>query len=250
MQTFWTKIHPSKPLVNLIWWDCLVLSVIFFGEAIWISTQEWLAQGGGQAEPYEFTASDNWQALLGQGWLLILALLYLWIRHYDFRQLQVKLEWSLLWKPIVIFIGAALVCDVSFALAALIPGVQVDVNPWLYLPYLSFSPMTLLDNLTRVDFSTVVYSLFNGFYEEFFFLGLLLSTSIKSRRLVLLWSTLIRIAFHTYQGLVPALVIGVSFGLFYYWVYTRKTQNLLQFSLAHAFADMVGINLFLLFLPI
>lgn len=250
MQAIWKKLHPSHPLRHLAWWDCLVLSLIFFGEATWVSTQGWLAQGGGQEELTTFTASDNWQALLDQGGLLLVALIYLWIRHYDFRQLQFKLEWSLFWKPILIFIGAALVCDLSFALAALIPGLQVDLNPWLYVPYLSFSPMTLLKNLSAVDFSTIIYSLFNGYYEEFFFLGLLLSTPNESRPKVLLWSTFVRIAFHTYQGLVPALVIGISFGLFYYWVYTRKTKNLLQFSLAHAFADIVGINLFLLFLPL
>lgn len=34
--------------------------------------------------------------------------------------------------------------------------------------------MTVIHRFLAVDYSTVVYALFNGFYEEFFFLGLLL----------------------------------------------------------------------------
>lgn len=47
--------------------------------------------------------------------------------------------------------------------------------------------MTVIHRFLAVDYSTVVYALFNGFYEEFFFLGLLLSTDTKKRSLVLLF---------------------------------------------------------------
>lgn len=87
----------------------------------------------------------------------------------------------------------------------------------------------------------------NGFYEEFFFLGLLLSTNKKYRPWILVFSTIVRISFHTYQGLPSVLVIGVVFGLFYYFMYTRKHDNLLPFFLGHAFADMVGMSFFYLF---
>ncbi|HFI0250486.1 TPA: CPBP family glutamic-type intramembrane protease [Streptococcus suis] len=88
--------------------------------------------------------------------------------------------------------------------------------------------------------------MFNGFYEEFFFLGLLLSTDRKKRSLVLLFSTIVRTSFLTYQGLVS--VIGVPFGLFYYYMYRNKNDNLLPYFLGHALADMVGTSFLSLFI--
>ena len=77
----------------------------------------------------------------------------------------------------------------------------------------------------------ILYSLFNGVYEEFFFLGLLTSVKEESKWCVLGFSTLVRFSVHTYQGLV------------YYFFYKYKVKNLLPFFLAHAFADMVGSSL-------
>jgi CAAX amino terminal protease family protein len=40
-----------------------------------------------------------------------------------------------------------------------------------------------------------------------------------------------------------ALVIGVAFGLLYYFLYKYKVKNLLPFFLVHALADMFGSSL-------
>lgn len=53
----------------------------------------------------------------------------------------------------------------------------------------------------------------------------------------------IRFSFHTYQGLLWALVIGVIYGLFYYVMYKKVVKNLLPFFLMHALADMFGSSL-------
>ena len=71
----------------------------------------------------------------------------------------------------------------------------------------------------------IAYGLLNGFYEEFFFLGLLTSVKDKYKWLVLLFSTIVRVSFHTYQGMLWALVIGVVFGLLFYSIKPRKTLN-------------------------
>ena len=89
----------------------------------------------------------------------------------------------------------------------------------------------------------ICYALLNGFYEEFFFLGLLTSVKEKHKWLVLVYSVIIRISFHTYQGLLWALVIGLVYGLFYYFLYKYVVKNLLPFFLMHALADMFGSSL-------
>ena len=105
-------IRPQKSLKELNWLDVFVLTAILFGNAIYTSTMQWIAslsatevvENGVQS----FTAADNWWALVNQGKLFLFALVYLLIRNYDFKQLKVKLEWTvLLWGP-RIFIGAGL----------------------------------------------------------------------------------------------------------------------------------------------
>ncbi len=46
-----------------------------------------------------------------------------------------------------------------------------------------------------------------------------------------------------YQGYYGALVIGVVFGLLYYFLYKYKVKNLLPFFLMHALADMFWLGL-------
>ena len=89
----------------------------------------------------------------------------------------------------------------------------------------------------------ICYALLNGFYEEFFFLGLLSSVKEKHKWLALVYSVIIRISFHTYQGLLWALVIGLGYGLFYYFLYKYVVKNLLPFFLMHALEDMFGSSL-------
>lgn len=250
MQKVWQQIHPATPLRYLNWLDLVILTLIFFGDAIWISTEYLINGQAGDQELLNFSPTDNWNAIVGILWILLGAFVYLRVRHFDFKQLKIKFEWSLIGKPVLIYLGAALVCDFSFLLLGLIPVFQLDFTPLNYLSVLRFDWETLWGNFSYLDVSTVLFSLVNGFYEEVFFLGLLLSTKVERRKWVLLFSSIIRVSFHTYQTIPVALVIGIPYGLFFYYIYTRKDNNLLQCSLAHAYGDMVGINLFFLFIPI
>ena len=114
------------------------------------------------------------------------------------------------------------------------------LNPALFA---HIDSMEIIRKFLALSPMAIAYALLNGFYEEFFFLGLLTSVKEKHKWWALLYSTIIRISFHTYQGLVWALVIGVVYGLFYYFLYKYKVKNLLPFFLMHALADMFGSSL-------
>ena len=64
------------------------------------------------------------------------------------------------------------------------------------------SPMAVIDKFMTLSPMAIAYGLLNGFYEEFFFLGLLTSVKDKYKWLVLLFSTIVRVSFHTYQGML------------------------------------------------
>ena len=234
-------IRPAKPLKYLRWYDILIVTAIMFGQFIYRSTELYL-RSFSQIPYYGATAdtaadgaaySSN---LTLQLVLLALALLYLAIRRYDFKQLPVRFHWSvLLWTPLI-FATVGLFGD----LVTTVSGEYNYFDPALWP---SIDLLEIFRKLAELSPLAIVYALLNGFYEEFFFLGLLTSVQDKHKWWVLLYSTLIRISFHTYQGLLWALIIGLVYGLFYYFLYSYKVKNLLPFFLAHALADMFGSSL-------
>ena len=239
------KIRNKEKLEYLRWFDILIVTGIMFGIFIITSTQIFI--GLLQSDPQAIQdsaesmdiASDG-AAYTGnftlQSILLIIALLYLLIRNFDFKQLKIKLHWSvIIWVPVLFSIMGLfgdLVTTVSGDYNYFDPSLLQDINPMEALnKFLALSPLA------------IGYAFLNGFYEEFFFLGLLTSVKDEHKWYVLAFSTLVRVSFHTYQGLLWSLVIGVVYGLFYYFMYKKVIKNLLPFFLMHAMADMFGSSL-------
>lgn len=235
------KIRPSQPLKYLKWYDILVVTAIMFGQFIYRSLELYFASK--DYIPYETdtgnVATDGAaysSNLTLQLILLGLALLYLIIRRYDFKQLPIRFSWSVLfWVP-VLFAGMGIIADLITTLSG--EYNYFDPSLWQYIDLLD-----IFRKFAELSPLAILYGLLNGFYEEFFFLGLLTSVEDKHKWQVLLYSTLIRFSFHTYQGLLWAFTIGVVFGLLYYFLYKYKVKNLLPFFLMHALADMFGSSL-------
>ena len=107
-------IRPQKSLKELNWLDVFVLTAILFGNAIYTSTMQWIASLSAtevvETGVQSYTAADDWWALVNQGKLFLFALVYLLIWNHDFKQLKVKLEWTvLLWGPRILSVLVRLV---------------------------------------------------------------------------------------------------------------------------------------------
>lgn len=242
--TFFNRIRPKQTLKELKWFDIGIVTAILFGQFIVRSTQLFLASFQPVAQTAVATSSSN-TASEGAAYssnmtlqliLLALALLYLLLRRFDFKQLPIRFKWStLIWAPLL-FAAMGLFGDVI----STVSGEYNYLSPSLW-PFID--PMQILHKFMALSPMAIAYGLLNGFYEEFFFLGLMTSVSEKNKWKALGFSTLIRFSFHTYQGLLWALVIGVIYGLFYYVMYKKVVKNLLPFFLMHALADMFGSSL-------
>ena len=242
--TILSKIRPSQPLKELKWFDILVITLLMFGQFIYRSTELYLASFATTAttvatetvsntasEGAAFSSNFNLQLLM-----LVLTILYLLLRRFDFKQLPIRLTWSiLLWTPLI-FIAVGFFGDIVMTLSG--EYNYFDPTLWSYVDLLEI--FRKFADLTPM---TILYGLLNGFYEEFFFLGLMTSVKDKYKWWALAYSTIIRISFNTYQGMLWALVIGVVYGLLYYFLYKYKVKNLLPFFLMHALADMFGSSL-------
>lgn len=238
------KIHPEQTLKELRWFDIGMVTLIMFGQFIVRSTQMYMAS---LSPTISTTMSETATNTVSKGAayssnfslqliLLSLALVYLWIRHFYFKQLPIRLKWSVLfWVPFI-FAIMGLLADMVSTLSGQYNYFSPQVLAFI-------SPMAVINKFLALSPMAITYGLLNGFYEEFFFLGLLTSVKDKYKWWVLLFSTLVRVSFHTYQGMLWALVIGVVFGLLYYFLYKYKVKNLLPFFLVHALADMFGSSL-------
>ena len=238
------KIRPEQPLKNLRWFDIGIVTLIMFGQFIVRSTEMYLASLSPTVATTVTETSTN-TASEGAGYssnftlqiiLLTLAIIYLWIRHFDFKQLPIRLKWSVLfWVPFI------------FAIVGLFGDIVTTVSgeyDYFNINLLAYiDPMQIIHKFLALSPMAIAYAFLNGFYEEFFFLGVMTSVNQKYKWLALAYSILIRISFHTYQGLLWAVVIGVIYGLFYYVLYKKVIKNLLPFFLMHALADMFGSSI-------
>lgn len=235
------QFRRRTPLTDLAWWDVVLLSVILFGMATVNSVQAYLSMGQtATAELPEFTSAVNWYALASQLPLLLLAFFYLWLRRFDFSRWTIKLTPKAVGLGVLFFIGVALVFDLYFMVAyTLFPqpvataaaGQASTLHPFLAV-------------LSSVDLSLLLYAALNGFYEEIFFLGMCVSVAPKYRTSVFIYSLFVRYIFHTYQGTISALAIGLLLGSIFYLLHTRrKDKNLVPFFVAHAIGDIIGVGL-------
>ncbi|HFI0420227.1 TPA: CPBP family intramembrane glutamic endopeptidase [Streptococcus suis] len=214
--------------------DLLVVAVILFGEGIFNSTLQCIGlftQQTSLTENLTFTPLDNIKALLIQLVWLSLALAYLIWRKVDIFQLTKRIFWTP-WVPLqaLLIFGLAAFCMDIFHL----------------LTYQLTSPVmpSMFNLLPHIDITLLAYSLLNGFYEEIFFLGLCFMVKPENSKWILPFSLLVRASFHTYQGLVAGIGLGLIVGLLFHFLYQkRQPRNLLPFFLAHSLADVIGLTI-------
>ena len=246
--TVLTKIRPKEPLKTLKWVDILIVTIIMFGEFIIQSTQQFLQSlqpVTEVAQQYtETTTSYSDGAAYSSNFtlqliLLAIALLYLVIRHYDFKQLKIRFHWSvLIWVP-VLFTIVGLFGDVVTTLS----GEYNYFDPAL-VPFMN--PQEIINKFLALSPMAIAYGLLNGFYEEFFFLGLMTSVKEEHQWKALAFSTLVRFSFHTYQGMLWAIVIGVVYGLFYYFMYKKSGEKPITILPYSCIGRYVWFNVYLL----
>lgn len=230
------QLAPRK-IQYLKWFDLLILTVLMFGFAIITSAFGYLDLISGKTtneEAVSFSTEENYIQFIIQSITLLLAFLYLKWRKFDFKSWTIKPSLKGIGQAIGIFIIAALALDIYTLLVnALInsPLDVVDESKDSLLPWV-------------IDFSTILHSLLNGFYEEIFFLGVCLALKPEYLKWTLFYSLIIRFSFHTYQGMEAALGIGFIYGMLMYLMYKKmNTNNIFAFGLAHSFADIIGLGI-------
>ena len=217
---------------KLQWWDVVVVSIILFGFAIYNSTSIFFTTSTEVLEQGTvFTSLDNWFGIFTIIIELSLSYLYLKIRRFDFSQWKYRITWKGTLAAVGIFVLMSLAMDL------------LDIVHYGWKEATAYVGQGgIWYVLSEIDFSLILFSLMNGVYEEIFFLGVCTSVPESQQKGVLIYSLVIRTAFHTYQGMVSALGIGLIIGGIYYYLYKKKGQNLYPYMLSHSFADIFGVG--------
>lgn len=125
-------------------------------------------------EALNFSEMDNWRSFFTQSIYLLIAIGYLFLRNFDFKRFHVKFTAKSIFLAVLYFIVSALIMDLFFMLTN-------SAN-------LGAEPLTSSSIFSDISFSLIIYTILNGFYEEFFFLGICMAVDKKHRLWVLLYS--------------------------------------------------------------
>ncbi len=228
----------KEKLIVLRWYDIGALTFILFAYAIYTSTAFLISfmvqpEISGNVMPVknasDFSDYDNYFTLLLQLIFLLLGFIYLKFRKFDFKTWPVKFSIKAFIWGVLFFLIISLCMDIYNLLV-------------YYIPYLVF-PGVFMQVISGIKFSTVLYAVLNGFYEEIFFLGICTSVQTKYKKWAFLYSLIVRISFHTYNGIYTAIGLGLILGILFYFLYEKTNpKNLLPFFIAHAIADILGLS--------
>lgn len=176
----------------------------------------------------------------GHLWLIIeelftamLALLYLYYRRFDFSSWHFKISL----KDTALAVAMFCVCSVL-----------MDLFFYIYDAFFAFwQEQDAQENgMLALQISTlsILSSFVNAIFEELFFIAICLSVRRENLMKVFIFSLIIRISFHTYQGIYTAVLIGLILGILYFFVYEKlRYKNLYAFFASHALADVFGLGL-------
>lgn len=176
-----------------------------FAPAVWVSSAYFLeAPSAIEVSTSAFSADQNLWAGILQSLQLLTALTFLYLRGWRFQTFRFSPSFKETGLGLALFALTALLIDIGFVLVG---GVRPDV--------FEAAGELHVDPRSRFDETLFFYSRLNGFYEEFFFLTIV--SAARHSKAVFLFSLVLRVAFHTYQGVLTALLMRLVVGTLNYF---------------------------------
>ena len=165
--------------------------------------------------------------------LLAIALIYLIIRRFDFKQLPIRFNLGVLfWTP-VIFILMGLTADAVTSLSGGYNCFTTEIFQYI-------KPLSIFDKFAALAPMAILYGLLNGFYEGILFPRPL---DLRGRQIQMAGIGLFDLGAHLLPYL-PRHALGNRyrrrFRLMYYFFYKYKVKTCCRFFLIHALADIFG----------
>ena len=226
----------NKEIKNFDIKDVVFISFLMFLSPIITSFQIFFSSENLE-EPLHFSSQDNLKLIMYEIIIILLLFVYLKFRNFDFSQCKIEITLKSILEGIVLFLIIALIFDFYFIICNYFINFSENVDKNILINGIEMLSL-------RLDVSLIIISFLNGCFEEIFFLGICLNVSKKYRNKIFLYSLVIRYAFHTYQGNISAIGIGIILGTYYFLIYEKMNKrNLFPFFLSHGIADILGLSI-------
>ncbi|MGY3724955.1 hypothetical protein SAMN05421767_11928 [Granulicatella balaenopterae] len=217
---------------NLNWWDIGILTIIMLGPTLCLSIIMFLHSGNEIVPSGDIVASDTIYSILIQLFQLIAALFYLRITKFDFSRWNYKVTIKTLLLALAIFFGLGIVSD---GIHMLTNGITETIE--------NTPQVTLASFMTQVSPMYVAYTILNGFYTEFFYLGICSAVSDDCHMCSYLYGIVIRILVHLHTASFMIAFTSVIIGTVYYIIYKKNGENLFPLATSHTLANIFGFSL-------
>ncbi|MGJ5699111.1 CPBP family intramembrane glutamic endopeptidase [Staphylococcus chromogenes] len=234
------KISEKRQLKG---WEIFLIATIMFGPFILSSTQMFFEQSTNSIsleKSVDFPQSGILKSIMVDILILSIVFLFLKWRKFDFNLIPIKINKKGTLFGVFLFIIVAFASDLFFLMVSSEFRKNIFLGDF-NLQYLSSS----IQNIVSLE---ALHAIFNGFYEEIFFVGICLAVSKKYWHHAFIFSLIIRFAFHTYQGLINALGITIILGPIYYYIIRKNRLNLYPIILSHILADIFGLTVLSFFI--
>ncbi|MEW9700768.1 CPBP family intramembrane glutamic endopeptidase [Paenibacillus sp. SI8] len=109
-------------------------------------------------------------------------------------------------------------------------------------PNFSEAPKNIDFLKTNISIFYFVFIMINPFFEELIVRAYTITELkylIKKEEMLVLISTLIQTSYHLYQGLIPALYVGIMF--FIFSIYFVKSRKIVPVIIVHLFFDLMAM---------
>ncbi len=231
-----------RPDLVAPWWEIGVAGAIFIGNFTYTSIQAAMMGSSQRFLSLLFSNRHMLVACARESLFLAVFFAFLHYRGWKIADLRIKATWWSSLQGILLYLPTSIGRSCS-VLGIIVLLYYLQTKYRYFLPFLlSFAPHEQPDvsNLSwPVLFVAVIL---NAFYEELICTGYLFNQFAAKRGplFALLLLDLVRMSYHTYQGPVNVLGVGVIFliyGAWYWW-----TRNLWSLIVAHAFVDLVSFG--------
>lgn len=236
-------VNNSADLNKLKWWDILLLTAIVVGySAVWSVNECINSFLGNPSYTYYYTIFSNINIDFFIRIILFgVALLYLYLRRFDFSIWKLSFTPEVLFGGIFLFLAAAVLMDIY--LLVCYSAVDLMNIPQQYFE--GIDSVFAVQSLPSFDLLSVLYAAVCGFTEELFYLGICLCVPESKMRSAFIYTVTIRFVCQTYQGIYYALGIAVIWGTVFYYFYRKMSEkNLIPFCIAHTLSNILGYGVF------
>jgi membrane protease YdiL (CAAX protease family) len=167
-------------------------------------------------------------ALIGHCLALFLLFYVLSVRNRNYKDLGIIISWQeigigvLLWLITAMIVGA-----IELGIKRIAPASITTPKNLSFLP-------------TQFSFIFLLFLIVNPFFEELIVRGFTMTEVFaltNSKVLAVIISTVLQMSYHFYQGIVPALLLGLMF--LCYSIFYVKTGKLTPVIIAHLIADLL-----------